>query len=629
MKKISRVFMLFMLLMLTAALTPVVRAAEGPLPQNTPSLSPDEAVARMKVPAGMQVTCFAAEPDVEQPVGFTIDDRGRIWVAQAYSYPKWAPTGRDSIVVLEDTTGDGKADKRTVFYDKLNYITGIEYGFGGVFVTSPPCLYFIPDKDGDLVADSEPIILLDGFGYQQSAHNIVSGTTYGPDGWLYGGHGGTSFSNLGKPGTPDSERIKYDGGVWRYHPIKHIFEPVCEGFTNPWGVDFDDLGQGFISNCVLPHLYHIIPGGHYDRRRESTIHKHVYKRMTTIADHLHYVGTAWDKSRGGSAEQLAAGGGHAHAGCMIYLGDALPNAYRGKVFMANIHGARLNMDILKRKGSGYTASHGPDFVMANDAWFRGITILQGPQGEVYFSDWHDTGECHSMKPDRNTGRIFRLTMTPQAARGFAPSSPVISDISKLSDHELVKLQLSSNEWLVRRARRLLQERAAVAVNPKVHEDLTALLDGEMKGDRAVAQRLRVLWALHVTGGLTQEILTKQLTSKDDHLRAWAIQLATESKQLSRPMLAAFEKLAREDDSPTVRLYLASACQRLPIEDRWNILAALAAREEDLNDANLPLMIWYALEPCVASDRGRALALVTAGKLPVLRQYVARRIASGN
>ena len=597
-------------------ITGLVHAAE-PLVQNTPSLSPEEAVARMTVPKGMIVTCFAAEPDVQQPVGFTMDDRGRIWVAEAYSYPKWAATGKDRVVILEDSDGDGKADKRTVFFDKFNYITGIEYGFGGIFVTSPPHLYFVPDKNGDDVPDSEPIVLLEGFGYQQSAHNIVNGATYGPDGWLYGGHGGTSFSNLGKPGAPDSERTKFDGGVWRYHPIRHVFEPFCEGFTNPWGVDFDDHGQIFISNCVLPHLYHVIQGAHYDRRRESNIHKHVYQRITTIADHLHYVGTDWGKSRGGGAEQLAAGGGHAHAGVMIYLGDALPAEYRGKVFMCNLHGARVNMDILKRKGSGFTASHGPDLMLANDAWFRGVTIQQGPDGSVYVSDWHDTGECHSMKPDRNTGRIFKLSVP--AARGVA----LPSDVSKLTDTQLVDLQTSSNEWLVRRARRLLQERASVKPNPLVHTALAALLNENLDAPKS----LRMLWALHATGGLTPQILAAQFNSKHDDVRAWAIQLAAEPKQLSRETLAVFERLAKDDPSPVVRLYLASACQRLPIEDRWNILTALASQADDVTDPNLPLMIWYALEPCVQEDRTKALTIATTGKMPLLRQFVARRIAT--
>ena len=112
-------------------------------------LSPTEAAATMQVPDGFRVTLFAGEPDIKQPIGFCIDDRGRLWVAEAYNYPKRGKNSGDRILIFEDTDGDGRHDKRTVFYDKLNYVAGIEIGFGGVWVMSPPFMYFIPDEDGD------------------------------------------------------------------------------------------------------------------------------------------------------------------------------------------------------------------------------------------------------------------------------------------------------------------------------------------------------------------------------------------------------------------------------------------------------------------------------------------------
>src|SRR5215207_5719481 len=113
------------------------------------ALSPEESIRAMKLPPGFSASVFAAEPDVVQPISYAIDDRGRLWVAEAFNYPKWKPTGNDRIIILEDTNNDGKHDKRTVFYDKLNYVTGIEVGFGGVFVLSAPHLLFIPDKNQD------------------------------------------------------------------------------------------------------------------------------------------------------------------------------------------------------------------------------------------------------------------------------------------------------------------------------------------------------------------------------------------------------------------------------------------------------------------------------------------------
>src|SRR5687768_17552019 len=260
-------------------------AARGSAPgTGAPEPRPaEQTVASFALPDCFQATVFAAEPDVVQPIGFCFDDRGRLWVAECFSYPDWKPEGNDRILVLEDTDGDGKHDKRTVFYDKLNYITGIEVGFGGVFVVSAPSLLFIPDNNGDDKPDGPPQILLDGFGHQ-GVHNLVNGFTWGPDGWLYGGHGGSSMGDIGPPGAPKESRTFFDGGVYRYHPVKKRFESFMEGTTNPWGVDFDDWGQAFISNSVTPHLYHVIQGSHVERRRFSPLSRHAYGVIDTIAD---------------------------------------------------------------------------------------------------------------------------------------------------------------------------------------------------------------------------------------------------------------------------------------------------------------------------------------------------------
>ena len=214
--------------------------------------------------------------------------------------------------------------KRTLFYEGFNYITGIEVGFGGVWVMSPPNLYFVPDRDGDDKPDGEPEVLFDGFGYKESRHNLANGFTWGPDGWLYGGHGRTSPSDVGRPGTPADKRIHCDGGVYRIHPTRLVFENFADGTTNPWGVDFDDYGQCFVSNCVNPHLFHMIQGGHYEPWRNRPSSLYAYERLPTIADHLHYPGGNPRETRGETAETLAMGGGHAHCGTLIYLGDSLP-----------------------------------------------------------------------------------------------------------------------------------------------------------------------------------------------------------------------------------------------------------------------------------------------------------------
>ncbi|MBI3858565.1 MAG: dehydrogenase, partial [Planctomycetes bacterium] len=555
-------------------------------------LAPDQTVSELKVPEGFSVKLFAGEPDVKQPISFCIDDRGRLWVAENYSYPKWTPEGKDRILIFEDTDGDGKFDRRTVFCEGLTMITGLEVGFGGAWVVAPPRLLFIPDKDGDDKPDGPPVTLLDGFG-NQGGHNIVNGFTWGPDGWLYAGHGRTSISDLGPPGTPPEKRIHFDGGVWRYHPTRHVFEAWCDGTTNPWGVAFNDYGQAIITTCVDVHLYHAIQGAHFEPWRGRANSLYAYGRIASIADHKHWVGSSFADARSARPEQLALGGGHAHCGAMVYLGDSFPDSYRGSVFMSNLHGHRLNNDLLERSGSGFIGRHGPDFLTSNDRMVMALLLQYGPDGSVFVSDWYDRGECHTRNPNDKTGRIYKVVYK---------DAPVVKpDLARLADAELVRLQLHKNDWFVTHARRILQERAALRPDPAVQEALKALL----KEAPETPRKLRALWALHATGGATEELLLKQLESPEEYLRAWAVQLAAEPRPAAAAARAKFAQMASTDPSPLVRLYLAAACQRLAPEDRWTVAERLASHAEDAADPNLPLMIWYAAEPMAAADLRRA------------------------
>ena len=582
-----------------------------------PEVLPAEEAARtMIVPDGFRVTLFAGEPDVQQPIGFCIDDRGRLWVAEAYNYPNHGTRPGDRILIFEDTDGDGKHDKRTVFYDQLNYVTGIEVGFGGAWVMSPPNFYFIPDRDADDRPDSDPIVLLDGFGNHANSHNLANGFAWGPDGWLYGTHGRTNWSEIGKPGSPAKERVRFDGGVYRYHPERHVWEPFADGTTNPWGIDWDDFGQAFVCNCVDPHLYHVIQGAHYEPWRNRDSSRYAYQRIKTIADHLHFIGKGNVHDGIGTAEEDAAGGGHAHCGTMIYLGDSWPEKYRNTVFMHNLHGHRINNDILKRAGSGYTASHGPDLMRARDQWYMGVTMQYGPDGSVYSLDWSDTGECHSVvNTQRTTGRIFRIS--------YGDRSPVKTDLASRSTMELAELQFHRNDWFVRHARRLLQERAVRG------GDLTAAtieLKQRLKMESGVEKRLRCLWALFSIGQADAALLTELLSDESEHLRAWAIRLLSEDRELPAEIQQRLTNMATTDPSALVSLHLASAAQRMALKDRWSLVEALSGRLDFADDQNIPLMTWYAVEPLVEQDQDRFIQLGESSKIPIVRRHVARRVA---
>jgi putative membrane-bound dehydrogenase-like protein len=578
-------------------------------------LDPKEAARAMSVPPGFNVSLFAGEPDVVQPIALAIDDRGRLWVAEAYSYPRRVPASqaKDRILIFEDTDGDGRFDKRKVFADELNLVSGIEVGFGGVWVGAAPQFLFLADRDSDDRPDGPPQVLLDGWGYQDT-HETLNSFTWGPDGWLYGCHGVFTDSRVGKPGTGDRNRVPINAGIWRYHPTRHVFEVFAEGTSNPWGIDFDARGQMIITACVIPHLYHMIQGGRFERQAGQHFNPYTYDDIKTIADHRHYVGA---NPHGGNGRSDSAGGGHAHAGALIYLGGAWPSEYNGSLFMNNIHGARLNRDLLTSSGSGLVGSHAPDFLLANDSWSQIVSLKPGPDGSLFMIDWYDKNQCHlneAESHDRTNGRIFKVSY------GNPKHAPV--NIGRESTEALVRMQASSNEWLARHARRVLQDRGQSMTAGAMLDEL------DRKHQSEPAIRLRILLARHALGSDQDRArIERSLADLDATIRAWSIQLLTEARPPTSEILGKFRSLAWSDPSPIVRLYLASALQRIPLEGRWATLEGLLSHAEDAGDHNLPLMYWYAAEPLAEREPERALRLASAARIPQIRQFMARRVGS--
>jgi len=596
----------FLLFLLAVA---CVVFAQEPKTSNAPFLKPAEAVAKMSIPEGFDVSIFAAEPDIAEPIAFCFDDRGRMWVAENLNYRTRRQHTNDQvsrIQILEDTDGDGVFDKKKMFTDKLTFTSGIAVGHGGVFVGSPPNFSFIPDADGDDQPDGPPEPILDGWGINDR-HETLNSFIWGPDGWLYGCHGVFTNSWVGTIGAPREERQFIDAGIWRYHPITRKFEIFARGLSNPWGFDFNDKGQGFATCCVIPHLFHVVQGGVYHKQSKQHVNPFVYDDIKTIRDHTH-------KS--------------AHGGARFYLADTFPARYRDRLFMCNIHQHMVLTDVMEPKGSSYIGKHGDDFMPINDLAWVGFSVETGPEGGVYILDWHDTDICGNAVNFPQSGRIYRIL-----PEGTTPIKQ--PNLRSMSDSQLVELQFHSNDWYVRQARLLLQSRLA---DGKLDQKAVwAQLKRMFETAPNSAKRLRALWALHVTDRFkdrpgfngSSALVRFILNNKDEHIRAWAIQLLCEDGNPSEGALKRFAVLAEKDPSPVVRLYLAAALQRLTFDQRWPILEALSKHGEDVEDNNIPRMLWFALEPMVPDHPQQALKLAVSGKMPRLQQFVARRIAGGN
>ena len=603
----------------------------------TPVMPADQAASAFRMPDGFKVSVFAAEPDVRNPIGMAWDAKGRLWVAENYTYAERSKRfdlrHRDRVVIFEDSDGDGRHDKRSVFTDDVQMLTSVEVGLGGAWLFCPPQLLFVPDRDGDDRPDAAPEVVLDGFDVPaENYHNFANGLRWGPDGWLYGRCGASAPGKLGVPGTPMAERVPLNGGLWRFDPKSKRVEALVSGTTNPWGHDWDALGEAFFINTVNGHLWHLIPGAHFVRPHTIDPNPRAYSAIDQHADHFHWdTAKDWSDSRNVSGEHDRRGGGHAHSGLMIYQGDQWPLADRGKLFTLNFHGRRTNVERLERSGSGFVGRHEPDRFFAGDPKFRGIDLGYGPDGGVFVLDWNDSGECHeSTGVLRTSGRVFKFS------RG-EPRRTNVGDLARLDIKALVELHRHPNEWYARMARRQLVDRSARGDRIEGSADgLRAILTGEP----GPALKLRALWTLYALGLADEATLRSLLRHDHEALRVWAIRLLTDRMPLDsvtsrRPgpdvplpadLLAEFARMAREDGSGLVRLVLASTLQRLPVAQRPTLAAPLLAHKEDAADHNLPLLIWYGLIPVADADPSTLARLGVDCVLPTTRRLIARRLA---
>ena len=341
------------------------------------------------------------------------------------NYPKKAPEGKgqDSILIFEDSKGTGHFDKRTVFMEGLNLVSGIEVGFGGVWVGQAPQLLFIPILEGD--KPGKPRSAARRLRLQRHARNAQQ-LQLGPRRLaLRLPRRLQPAAKSASPARRTRSASPMNAAVWRFHPTRKTFEIFAEGGSNQWGIDWDEHGQTVHDLLRDPAPVPRHPGRPL-RAAGRPAHRPVYLRRHQDHRRPPALGTGAANQWAANNKSDATGGGHAHAGAMIYLGDNLPAEYRNKIFMGNIHGNRINNDILEPQGSGYVGHHGKDFLLMNDKWSRLISMKYGPDGGVYVIDWYDKQACHLPKPevwDRSNGRIYKIT--------YGDPKPVKVDLAKL------------------------------------------------------------------------------------------------------------------------------------------------------------------------------------------------------
>lgn len=592
----------------------------------TKAASPHDALERMQVADGFEVSLVASEPEVRQPVSVTFDERGRLWVIQYLQYPTPAglkpvrvdnflrttydrrpeppphgPKGVDRITICELSEDRKRAVKFKDFVTGLNLCTGMIHGHGGLFVMQAPYLLFYPDRNRDDVPDRDPEVLLTGFGMEDS-HAFANSLTWGPDGWLYGAQGSTVTANI--------RGIEFQQGIWRYHPLTKEFELFAEGGGNTWGLDFDERGEILAGTNFDEKMLHQVQGAYYLKNfgKHGALHNpHTYGYF----GHVPYSGYR---------------GPHLSSGGIVYQGNAFPASFTGAYIFANVLDHAVYWASLTPQGSSFTAAFGGALLKTDDVLFRPVDCEPGPDGAVYVADWCDKRATH-LDPldtwDRSNGRIYRIQSRNPNALGPAtpkPGQPGF-DLQKLSSHQLVDLLAEPNDWFARKARLLLAERRDASVLPRLRQ--------QIRENENPHLALQSLWALYVSGGFDENIATDFLGHSNENIRAWTVRLVSDARKVSTATQTALVGVARTDASPIVRSQLACSAKRLPGEDALPIITELLGRDEDVNDPHIPMLIWWALEDKAVTHRDQVLRIfagVEIWRRPIAQKFILERLA---
>jgi putative membrane-bound dehydrogenase-like protein len=592
--------------------------------------TPEEAAKRMKLPEGFSARCVASEPMIRQPTSISFDNRGRMWVLQYLQYPNYAglkpvkqdqylrtiwdkvpeppphgPKGADKITILFDPDKHGVFRKSKDFVTGLNIASGFCLGNGGVYVVQPPYLLFYPDKNEDDIPDGDPEVLLTGFGMDDT-HSLANSLQFGPDGWLYGAAGSTSTCKIKNPNHPKDAVVEFQQGIWRFHPKTKKFELFSEGGGNTYGLDFDKNGQVIAgTNYGGFACLHQMQGAYYVKgfAKHGPLHN---PNAYGYFEHIPYTGFK---------------GGHVTCGGIIYQADTYPEQYRNQYIAANLLSNAIYWHKLETVKSSFKASHGGELIEANDTWFRPVDLLQGPDGCVYVIDFYDKRAAH-LDPvdnwDKTNGRIYRIEY-----KG-GPNYETF-DLRKKTSVELVELLKHPNVWYRREARELLTARK----DPKAHVALRKFLLTE-KGDLA----LEALWTLYSSGGWMERDFDNVASHPNEYVRAWAIRFLVDDGIIPEPLAGELQSMATSERSPVVLAQLACSARRLDPIACSDIVAGLLNNRVLSEDAQLPLLVWWALEYANGTDDTDTVRFpYPAGQSPKVQDFfnerVARRLMSGN
>ena len=464
---------------------------------------------RTQVAPDLRLELFASEPNIGKPIFMAWDERGRCWVAETRDYPhdvKPDGLGNDRIVICEDTDGDGKADKFTVFADKLNIPTGFVFANGGIVVAQPPRFLFLKSTKGDDRADVRQEIMT-GWGVNDT-HAQANNLHYGHDNWLYGCVGYSGFK-----GTVGGVDKQFGMGTYRFKADGSALEFLHQFSNNSWGHGANEFGDQFGGTANNAPIFF---GGIPATLVPKGLRVMTAKRINT-EDKCHTITPNFRQVDVMGGFTAAAGSAFIHSG-------NLPARLQGKALVCEPTMKTVSLMDVQREGAGYTAKDGFNLVASSDEWMSPVFAEVGPDGAVWVADFQNFIIQHNPTPsverggfaaktgvggahenvlrDHARGRIYRVVWE-QA------KPPAVTSLKGASPAQLVAALGGDNPFWRLTAQRLLVEGKATAAVPALKQAAT---------NSAPLAALHSLWTLHGLGQLDDATHRAALTHPDAAVR---------------------------------------------------------------------------------------------------------------
>jgi len=525
--------------------------AQRNLPQSEiPDPNPMKQMESFILDEGLEINLFASDPMISKPIGMNWDENGRLWVVSSRLYPHIKPGQRsdDQVIVLEDSDGNGVADKSTVFAEDLLIPTGIMPGDGGAYVANSTEILFMQDLDGDLKEDKRTVVL-SGFGTEDT-HHIIHAFRGGPDGMIYFNQSIYIHSHVE---TPHGVRRLMAGGIWHYRPETGELDVFSRGFVNSWGHVFDRYGQSFATDGAYGEgINYVFPGSVFFTAYNA---KRILRGLNP-----------------GQPKQC---------GLEIVNSKHFPDSWQGNLITNDFRGHRVNRFVVSDSGSGFISRQAKDLIRTKHKSFRPIDVKIGPDGALYIADWYNPiiqhGEVDFRDPRRDHvhGRIWRVTYKGR-------------DLSKLpkfttNDASSVVSNLRSPDGFTRHfAKRNLRK-----INRS--QVIDALGELEQTKDVSDEDKLEILWSHQAVNDVNEDLLKDLLNSEDHRIRAAAVRVLYHWHQKVKESLNLLD-VAIKDDNPRVRLEAISTLRNMGTGEAFNLI--MDAFDSEI-DANIDFALWLA------------------------------------